>query len=85
MGRGLLRRVPGWRRYFTAEVGWRGRTDVLWAEVLSEHVLGDGDCKLGGCWVMDVCMERVEAKGYCGLRPDANFLTLTISVSVSFA
>ena len=41
---------------------------MLWGRVLSEYVLGDGDCELGGCGAVGVGVEEMAGEGYCCLK-----------------
>ena len=40
---------------------------MLWGEVLSEYVLGDGGGELGGCGFVGVGVEKVADEGHCCL------------------
>lgn len=41
---------------------------MLWGEVLSRNVFGDGGGELGGCGTVGVGVEEVAGEGYCCLR-----------------
>ena len=66
LGRCLFGGVPS-RGGEIADYG-RGGADVLWGRVLSEYILGDGGCELGGCGAVGVGVEEVAGEGYCRIK-----------------